>query len=110
MLYMMLDHGDAQTKQPLIGIIRQLIQKVVIGSTPGRQPPALEVHSRIASIHAAIETAQLMEAKFRAMVDQDVLERQLFGGLYTVQKRQKPLVRGFFVCCCVWNFGCGGRI
>jgi len=70
MLYMMRDHADTQTKRPLIGIIRQLIQKVAIASTPGRQPPALELHGRIASILAAIETAQIMEAKFTAMVDQ----------------------------------------
>ena len=91
MLYMMRDHADPQTKQPLIGIIRQLIQKVVIASTPGRQPPALEVHGRIASILAAMETAQVMEAKFRAMVDQDVLARQLSGELDTEAKKQKLL-------------------
>lgn len=70
MLYMMRDHADTQTKRPLISIIRQLIHKVAIASTPGRQPPALELHGRIASILAAIETAQIMEAKFTAMVDQ----------------------------------------
>ncbi len=91
MLYMMRDHADTQTKQPLIGIIRQLIQKVVVASTPGRQPPALEVHGRIASILAAMETAQLMEAKFKAMVDQDVLARQLSGELDTEDKKQKLL-------------------
>lgn len=91
MLYMMRDHADPQAKQPLIGIIRQLIQKVVIASTPGRQPPALEVHGRIASILAAMETAQAMEAKFRAMVDQDVLARQLSGELDTEDKKQKLL-------------------
>ncbi|MBU0831160.1 MAG: recombinase family protein [Alphaproteobacteria bacterium] len=91
MLYMMRDHADPQTKQPLIRIIRQLVQKVVIASTPGRQPPALEVHGRIASILAAMETAQVMEAKFRAMVDQDVLARQLSGELDTEDKKQKLL-------------------
>ena len=91
MLYMMRDHADTQTKQPLIGIIRQLIQKVLIASTPGRQPPALEVHGRIASILAAMETAQVMEAKFKAMVDQDVLASQLSGELDTEDKKQKLL-------------------
>lgn len=91
MLYMMRDHADPQAKQPLIGIIRQLIQKVVIASTPGRKPPALEVHGRIASILAAMEIAQIMEAKFKAMVDQDVLARQLSGELDTEDKKQKLL-------------------
>lgn len=89
MLYMMRDHADTQTKQPLIGIIRQLIQKVVIASTPGRQPPALEMHGRIASILAAMVTAQIMEAKFKAMVGQDVLARQLSGELESEDKKTK---------------------
>ncbi|MCJ8236702.1 hypothetical protein [Peteryoungia algae] len=93
MLYLMRDHADLQTKQPLIDIIRQLIQKVVIVSTPGRQPLALEVHGRIASILAAMEAAQMMEAKFKAMVDQDVLARQLSGELGTEDKKQKLLDR-----------------
>ena len=93
MLYMMRDHADTQTKQPLIGIIRQLIQKVVIASTPGRLPPALEAHGRIALILAAMETAQFMEAKFKAMKDQDVLARQMSGGIDTAAKRKKLLGR-----------------
>lgn len=38
-----------------------------------------------------METAQLMDAKFKAMVDQDVLTRQLSGELDTVNKKQKLL-------------------
>lgn len=117
MLYMMRDHADAQTRQPLIGIIRQLVQKVVIASTPGRQPPALEVHGRIASILAAMETAQLMETKFKAMVDQDVLARQLSGELSTEVKKQKLLAVyaeelecKLAKCGRFEVFGCGGRI
>ena len=54
---MMRDHADNQTKQPIIGIIRQFIQEVVIASTPGRPSAALEVHIRIASILAAMDVA-----------------------------------------------------
>ncbi len=93
-LYMMRDHAVSQTKQPLIGIIRQLIQKVVIASTPGRPRPALEVHGRIASILAAMETAQLMEAKFKAMVDQDVLARQLSGEIRHGAQKVMTSTRG----------------
>jgi hypothetical protein len=38
-----------------------------------------------------METAQVMEAKFRAMVDQDVLARQLSGELDTEDRKQKLL-------------------
>ena len=44
------EHADAETKQRFINIVRQFIQKVVIGKTPGHQPASLEVHGRIASI------------------------------------------------------------
>ncbi|WP_026617462.1 hypothetical protein [Ensifer aridi] len=36
--YHMREHADTETKQPFINIVRQFIQKVVIGRTPG--PPA----------------------------------------------------------------------
>ncbi len=89
MIYLMRDHADMPTKQPLIGIIQQLIQKVVINRTAGREPAALEVHGRIASILAAMETAQMMEAKLRAMVDRDLVARQMSGEIDTEQKRKK---------------------
>ncbi len=54
---------------------------------PGLPPPALEARERIASILAAIETAHIMEAKFKAMVDQDVLARQFSGELDTDDKK-----------------------
>lgn len=63
----------------------------MILSTPGLPLPALEAHERIASILAAIETAHIMEAKFKAMVDQDVLARQFSGELDTDDKKQKLL-------------------
>lgn len=78
------------TKQPLIRIIRQLIQKVVIASTPGKQLPGLEVHGRIASILAAMETAQVMEANFKAMVDQHVLAHIVSGEIDTEEKTKVP--------------------
>jgi hypothetical protein len=53
-------------------ILRRLIPKVVIATTPERQPPALEVHGRIASIREARETAQEKEAKFKVMDDHDL--------------------------------------
>lgn len=56
-LYHMREHADAETKQPFITIVRQFIQKVVIGKTPGHQPASLEVHGQIASILAAMEAA-----------------------------------------------------
>jgi len=65
--YYMREHADAATKQPFINIVRQFIQKVVIGKTPGYQPASLEVHGRIASILAAMEAATILEKQFEAL-------------------------------------------
>jgi hypothetical protein len=41
---------DEDAKRGLMPIVRQLVQKVVIGKTPGHQPASLQVHGLIASI------------------------------------------------------------
>lgn len=89
----MREHADAATKQPFINIVRQFIQKVVIGKTPGHQPASLEVHGRIASILAAIEAATILEKQFEALKQHDYLERLRAGEIDTEQK-QKKLLRG----------------
>ena len=99
-------NGKRIPKQPLIGIIRQLIQKVVINRTAGREPAALEVHGRIASILAAMQTAQMMEARFRAMVDQDLMARQMSGEIDTDLKRKKLLDAYAEELCVSWEAFC----
>jgi hypothetical protein len=42
-------------------VLRQFVQKVVIGKTPGHQPATLEVHGRIGSILAAMEATTILE-------------------------------------------------
>ncbi|MFC0805308.1 hypothetical protein ACFHWW_07545 [Ensifer sp. P24N7] len=79
----------AETKQPFINIVRQFIQKVVIGKTPGHQPASLEVHGRIASILAAMEAATIMEKQFEALARHDYLEKLRTGELDTEQKQKK---------------------
>lgn len=65
LLFYLRDHADTATKQPFIGLVRQFVQKVVIGKAPGHQPATLEVHGRIASILAAMEAATIMEERFK---------------------------------------------
>ncbi len=89
--YYMREHADPETKQPFINIVRQFIQKVVIGKTPGHQPASLEVHGRIASILAAMEAATIMEKQFEALQRHDYLEKLRAGELDTEQKQKKPL-------------------
>ncbi|TBD88116.1 recombinase family protein [Rhizobium ruizarguesonis] len=89
--YYMREHADAETKQPFINIVRQFIQKVVIGKTPGHQPASLEVHGQIASILAAMEAATILEKRFGALARHDYLERLRAGELDTEQKQKKLL-------------------
>lgn len=89
--YYIREHADAETKQPFINIVRQFIQKVVIGKTPGHQPASLEVHGRIASILAAMEAATIMEKQFEALQRHDYLEKRRAGELETEAQKQKLL-------------------
>ena len=89
--YYLREHADTETKQPFINLVRQFIQKVVIGKTPGHQPASLEVHGRIASILAAMEAATILEKQFEALKQHDYLERLRAGEIDTAQKRQKLL-------------------
>ena len=89
--YYMREHADTGTKQPFINIVRQFIQKVVIGKTPGHQPASLEVHGRIASILAAMEAATILEKQFEALKQHNYLEKLRAGELDTEQKRKKLL-------------------
>jgi hypothetical protein len=47
LLFYLRDHADTTAKQPFIDLVRQFIQKVVIGKTPGHQPATLEVHGPV---------------------------------------------------------------
>ncbi|MGQ3164924.1 MAG: recombinase family protein, partial [Agrobacterium sp.] len=89
--YYLREHADTETKQPFINLVRQFIQKVVIGKTPGHQPASLEVHGRIASILAAMEAATILEKQFEALKQHDYLERLRAGELDTAQKQKKLL-------------------
>ncbi|MGY5811704.1 recombinase family protein [Rhizobium sp. LEGMi198b] len=89
--YYMREHADSETKQPFVNIVRQFIQKVVIGKTPGHQPASLEVHGRIASILAAMEAATILEKQFKALKQHDYLEKLRAGELDTEQKQKKLL-------------------
>ncbi|WP_312406277.1 recombinase family protein [Rhizobium sp.] len=89
--YYMREHADTETKQSFINLVRQFVQKVVIGKTPGHQPASLEVHGRIASILAAMEAATIMEKQFEALKRRDYLEKLRAGELDEEAKRKKLL-------------------
>ncbi|NNU39175.1 hypothetical protein G9X64_22370 [Rhizobium sophorae] len=85
------EHADSETKQLFFNIVHQFIQKVVIGKTPGHQPASLEVHSRIASILAAMEAVAIMERQFESLNRHDYLGKLRAGEIDTEQKQKKLL-------------------
>jgi len=85
----MREHADAETKQPFINIVRQFIQKVVIGKTTGHQPASLEVHGRIASILAAMEAATITEKLFEALKRTTIWRRCVPANLRRKPKNKK---------------------
>ena len=89
--YYLREHADTETKQPFINIVRQFIQKVVIGKTPGHQPATLEVHGLISSILAQMDVLDLMERRFVAEVHADFIEKLEAGEIETKEKQKKLL-------------------
>ncbi len=74
-----------------VDIVRDLIQTVVIGKTPGHQPASLQVHGDIAHIMASMDVIDVMQQQFVAAAQNDLLARIASGELDTEQKRKKLL-------------------
>ncbi len=70
----MRDAADKDLKQRYITMIRMLVQKVVVGPTPGHQPAELAIHGRIASILAAMEATTILERQFELRKQHAYLE------------------------------------
>jgi hypothetical protein len=90
-LYAVREHADKETRQPFINLVRQFIQKVVIGKTPGHQPASLEVHGRIASILGAMEASDILEKRFLAGKHNEFLAKGDAGELRSERKQKEFL-------------------
>jgi hypothetical protein len=69
-------------------IVRQLVQKVVIGKMPGHQPATLQVHGLIASILTPMDLLMLLERRFLAEPHADFAGKKA-GEIDTEAKKQK---------------------
>jgi hypothetical protein len=74
-------------------IVRDLIQTVLIGETPGHQPARLQVRGDIANIVASMKVLDLMEQQFLAAAGKDFVARIASREIDTDQKRKKLLDR-----------------
>jgi len=91
LLFLARNNADEHAKQRLMPIVRDLIQTVVIGKTPGHQPASLQVHGSIANIMASMEVLDLMEQQFLAAAQNDLMAKIASGEADTEQKRKKLL-------------------
>ena len=72
-------------------IVRDLIQTVVIGKTPGHQPASLQVHGDTANIMASMDVIDVVQHQLMAAAQNDLLPRIASGEIVTEQKRKKLL-------------------
>jgi hypothetical protein len=90
-LHYIRNHANTDVKQPLVDVVRRLIQKIVVGPRPGHQQASLEIHGQIASILAAMEAATIMEKQLITLHHHQYLEAEDAGLLDTEAKRKKLL-------------------
>ena len=91
LIFLARNNADEHAKQRLMPIVRDLIQTVVIGKTPGHQPASLQVHCSIANIMASMEVLDLMEQQFITAAQNDLMARIASGEIDTEQKQKKLL-------------------
>ena len=82
---------DEDAKRALMPIVRQLVQKVVIGKTPGHQPASLQVHGLIAAILAQMDVIDYMCSRFMSEVHEDFMERVEAGDIDSEEKKEMML-------------------
>ncbi|WP_454284811.1 recombinase family protein [Rhizobium leguminosarum] len=91
LIFLARNNADEQAKRRLMPIVRDLIETVVIGKTPGHQPAALQVHGDIANIMASMDVIDLMQQQFVASAQNDLMARIASGEIDTEAKKEKLL-------------------
>ncbi|MFC6448379.1 hypothetical protein ACFP77_22740, partial [Shinella zoogloeoides] len=91
LLFLARNNADEQAKRRLMPIVRDLIQTVVIGKTPGHQPASLQVHGDIANIMASMDVIDIMQQQFVAAAQNDLMARIASGEIDTEHKKKKLL-------------------
>ena len=91
LIFLARNNADEQAKRRLMPIVRDLIQTVVIGKTPGHQPAALQVHGDIANIMASVDVIDMMQRQFVAGAQNDLMSRIASGEIDTEHKKKKLL-------------------
>jgi hypothetical protein len=77
-------------KQRLMSIVRDLIQRVGVGKTPGHRPASLQINCAVFNIMASREVLDLMEHQFLT-AGNDLMASMASGELDSELKREKLL-------------------
>jgi accessory colonization factor AcfC len=79
LIFLARNNAGEAVKQRLMPIVRDLIQTVVIGKTPGHQPASLQVHGDIAHIMASMDVIDVLQQQFVAAAQNDLMARMASG-------------------------------
>jgi hypothetical protein len=86
LIFLARNNADEAVKQRLMRIMRDLIQTVVIGKTPGHQPANVQVHDDIAHIMASMDAIDVLQQQFFAAAQNDLMTLMASGELSTEVK------------------------
>ncbi|WP_377295444.1 recombinase family protein [Rhizobium sp. SG2393] len=75
LLFLARNNADEQAKRRLMPVVRDLIQTVEIGQTPGHQPASIQAHGDIAMIMASMDVIDVMRQQFVAAAHNALLSR-----------------------------------
>ncbi|MCZ8158656.1 MAG: recombinase family protein [Rhizobiaceae bacterium] len=89
LIFLARNNSDEAAKRRLMPIVRDLIQTVVIGKTPGHQPASLQVHGDIANIMASMDVIDVLQQQFFAAAQNDLMTRMASGEIDTEVKKDK---------------------
>ncbi|WP_348627207.1 recombinase family protein [Rhizobium sp. TH135] len=89
LIFLARNNADEAAKRRLMPIVRDLIQTVVIGKTPGHQPASLQVHGDIANIMASMDVIDVLQQQFFTAAQNDLMTRMTSGEIDTEAKKNK---------------------
>jgi hypothetical protein len=85
---------NEDAKREIVPLVWSLVQKVVIGNTPGHQPATLDLHGLTSSILAEMGAPDLMEPRFVAEIHADFTEKLEANDIGTKEK-QRELIASY---------------
>jgi len=87
LIFLARNNADGLAKRRLMPIVRDLIQTVVSGITPGHQPASLHVHGDIAHVMASMHVIDVLQHQFTTSAQNDPTARMVSTEIHTEHKK-----------------------